>query len=64
MKLLDIPLTYQEKNYYLDMLNGCISRICVSNEPSEIIQMLGFANDYLSMLAQNNMLRIKEKEKE
>ena len=64
MKLLDIPLTYQEKNYYLDMLRGCISRICVSNEPSEIIQMLGFANDYLSMLAQNNMLRIKEKEKE
>ena len=63
MKLLDIPLTYQEKNYYLDMLNGCISRICISDEPHEIIQMLGFANDYLSMLAQNNMLRIKEKEK-
>lgn len=64
MKLLDIPFTYQEKNYYLDMLKGCISRICVSDEPNEIIQMLGFANDYLNMLAQNNMLRIKEKEKE
>lgn len=64
MKLLDIPLTYQEKNYYLDTLNGCISRICVSNEPNEIIRMLGFANDYLNMLAQDNMLRIKEKEKE
>ena len=64
MKLLDTPFTPQEKNYYLDMLEGCICRICISNEPSEIIQMLGFANDYLSMLAQNNMLRIKEKEKE
>ena len=64
MKLLDTPFTFQGKNYYLDMLEGCISRICVSDEPSEIIQMLGFANDYLNMLAQNNMLRIKEKEKE
>lgn len=64
MKLLDTPLTYQEKHFYLDMLNGCISRICISDKPREIIQKLGFANDYLNMLAQDNMLRIKEKEKE
>lgn len=64
MKLLDTPLTYQEKSYYLDMLKGCVSRICVSDEPQEIVQMLGFANDYLSILAQDNMLRIKEKESE
>lgn len=37
----------------------CIARICVSDNPIEIIRMVGFANDYISMLAQSNMLKIQ-----
>lgn len=49
MKLLDKPFT------------GCISRICVSDDPLEISRMLGFANDYLAMLAQSRMMQLKGK---
>lgn len=64
MKLLDEELTRFDKDNYLRLLDGCICRICVSDDPFEIVRMLGFANDYLSMLAQNNMLRIKREQHE
>lgn len=60
MKLLDKPYTREEKEYTLRMLDGCICRICVSDEAEEIVRMLGFANDYLSMLAYSRMKQIKE----
>lgn len=60
MKLLDKPYTKEEKEDILRMLDGCICRICVSNEAEEIVRMLGFANDYLSMLAYSRMKQIKE----
>lgn len=60
MKLLDKPYTREEKEDILKMLDGCICRICVSNEAEEIVRMLGFANDYLSMLAYSRMKQIKE----
>ena len=63
MRLMDKPFTREEKDDALRMLNGCIARICVSDDTLEIIRMVGFANSYISMLAQNNMLRIANTEK-
>ena len=61
MRLMDKPFTREEKDDALRMLNGCIARICVSDNPIEIIRIVGFANDYISMLAQSNMLEIKRR---
>lgn len=62
MRLIDKPFTKQEKDNTLSSLDGCICRICVSDDPEEIVRMLGFANDYLSMLAYSRMKQIKEKQ--
>ena len=60
MKLLDEPFTPQEKDSNLRLLDCCICRICVSDDPLEITRMLGFASNYLAMLAQSRMLQLKE----
>ena len=70
MRLLDKPFNYAEKEDILRSLDGCICRICVSDgcicricvsdEPLEIVRMLGFANDYLAMLAQSRMKQLEE----
>lgn len=44
------------------MLNGCVCRVCVSDDPLEVVRMLGFANDYLATLAQNRLLQLKEQD--
>lgn len=62
MRLLDKPLTRKERDDIQDMLKGNICRICVSDDPEEIIAHLGFAIDRLSMLAYSNIKSIKEKE--
>ncbi len=62
MKLLDKSFDNHEKENTLLLLDGCICRICVSDNPLEIIRMVGFANRYISMLAQNRILQLKEKE--
>ena len=64
MRLLDKPFTYAEKEDTLRSLDGCICRICVSENPLEIVRMLGFANDYLAMLAQSRMKQLEEKNDE
>lgn len=61
MKLLDKPLTQKEISDILNMIQGNIARICVSDRNEEIISSLGFAIDRLSMIAYS---RIKKKEKE
>lgn len=60
MQLRDKQFSKVEKDNELRLLDGCICRICVSNDPLEIVRMLGFANHYLGMLAQNRMLQLKE----
>lgn len=60
MFLLDKEMSRNEKENKLRMLDGCICRICVSDEPLEIVRMLGFANDYLAELAQNRMIQIQK----
>ena len=59
MRLLDKPFTEMEKDNMTQMLDGCICRICVSNDPEEIVRMVGFANDYISMLAYSRMIQLK-----
>ena len=59
MNLLDKPFTNREKDNKLQMLDGCICRICVSDDPEEIVRMVGFANDYISMLAYSRMIQLR-----
>lgn len=56
-KLLDRPFTREEKRHILDMLQGNINRISVSNDIEEIVCHLNFAVDRLSAVAYS---RIKE----
>ena len=63
MRLLDKPLTREQKDDRLDMLKGCIARICVSDDEEEIVRMLGFATDYLSMLAYSRMKQLKQEQR-
>lgn len=60
MRLLDKPFDKAQKDNVLRMLDGCICRICVSDDPEEIIRMLGFATDYLSMLAYSRTKQLKD----
>lgn len=55
MRLLDAPLSRDEKRVQLEMLEGNIARICVSDDPEEIVKSLGFAVDRLSMIAYSRM---------
>ena len=64
MRLLDKPFTYAEKEDALRSIDGCICRICVSEDPLEIVRMLGFANNYLVMLAQSRMKQLEENDDE
>ncbi len=56
-KLLDGPFTNEEKRQVLDMLQGNINRVSVSNYIEEIVCQLNFAVDRLSAVAYS---RIKE----
>jgi hypothetical protein len=58
---MDKPFDPREKENALRSIEGCICRICVSDDPLEIVRMLGFANDYLAMLAQSRMKQLDEK---
>ena len=62
MKLLDKPLTRGERDDMQDMLKGNICRVCVSDDPEEIVRHLGFAIDRLSMLAYSRIKEINAKE--
>lgn len=60
MFLRDKPFNYKEKDENLRSLDGCICRICVSDDPLEIVRMMGFANDCIAMLGQSRMLQLKK----
>ena len=53
-------LTYHEKDNVLRMLEGCINRICVSNDPLEIVRLMSSANHYLAQLGCNSLIRISQ----
>ena len=61
MRLLDKSLTTQEKRNELDMLEGNIARIAVSDNVEEVVARLGFAIDGLSLLAYSRIKEIENK---
>lgn len=60
-KLLDRPFTSGEKRQILDMLQGNINRISVSNDIEEIVCQLNFAVDTLSAVAYSRIKELTEK---
>ena len=41
-----------------NMLEGCVNRLCVSNDQLEIVRMVEFINDYASMIAQSRIMEM------
>lgn len=62
-QLLNKPLSQTEKRYLLDMLQGNINRISVSQDIVEISQMLNYAVDRLTLIAQSRVLELRDKNK-
>lgn len=58
-KLLDRPFTREEKRDILDMLQGNINRIYVSNDIVEIVCQLNFAVDRISAVAYSRIKELK-----
>lgn len=63
MKLMDEPFTRRERESAVRMLDGVICRLCVTDDPKELVRMLGFGVDYLSMIAQSRILELERKPK-
>lgn len=63
-KILDRPFTTDEKRQMLDMLQGNINRISVSDDIEEIVCQLNFAVDRLSTVAYSRIKELKRSEGE
>ena len=61
-KLLDRPFTNDEKRQILDMLQGNINRISVSNDIEEIMRQLNFAVDRISAVAYSRIKELTEED--
>lgn len=59
-KLLERPFNREEKRQILDMLQGNINRISVSNNIEDIVCQLNFAVDRLSAVAYSRIKELKE----
>lgn len=60
---LNKPLTQTEKRYQLDRLQCNINRLAVSQDIVEISQMLDFAIDRLTLIAESRTLELRYKTK-
>lgn len=60
MRLLNKPLTRKERQNELDMINGNIARVSVSNNPVEIVAQLGFAIDRLNLVAYSRVIELTQ----
>lgn len=60
---LNKPLTQTEKRYQLDRLLGNIYRISASQDIVEISQMLDFAIDRLTLIAESRTMELRDKTK-
>ena len=58
-KLLDRPFTNDEKREVLNMLQGNINRISVSDDIEEILCQLNFAVDRISSVAYSRIKELK-----
>ena len=61
MKLLKEPISRIEKDNILRCIDGNICRICVSDDIEEVIAMLGFAIDRLSILAYSRVIELNQR---
>lgn len=61
-KLLGRPFTTDEKREILDMLQGNVNRISVSNDIEEIVCQLNFAVDRLSAVAYSRIKELTEED--
>ena len=57
------PMNFNERNNCICMLEGCVNRICVSDDPLEIVGLVAGANKYLADLACSSLCCIHQKEK-
>ena len=62
-QILNKPLSQTEKSYQLDMLQGNINRLAVSQDIVEITQMLNFAVGRLTLIAQSRAIELRDKTK-
>lgn len=62
-QILNKSLSQTEKRYQLDMLQGNINRLAVSQDIVEISQMLNFAVDRLTLIAQSRIIELRDKTK-
>ena len=60
MRLLNKPLTRKERQNELDMINGNIARVSVSDDPVGIVAQLGFAIDRLNMVAYSRVIELTQ----
>ena len=60
MRLLNKPLARKERQNELDMINGNIARVSVSDDPVEIVAQLGFAIDRLNMVAYSRVMELTQ----
>lgn len=64
MRLESEVMSKVQKDNLIRMLDGCICRVCVSDDPLEIVRMQAFAASYLGLLAQNRMLQLRKEKNE
>lgn len=55
-------LTQPEKDNALRMLDGNICRVCVGDDPAEVVSQVGYAVHWLTVLACNHLFELQEKE--
>lgn len=63
MKLLTEPLNYKALHNMLDLLDGNIARIMVSDDVEEIMSAVGFADERLHMIAYSRIKELLAREK-
>lgn len=59
MRLESEVMSKVQKDNLIRMLDGCICRVCVSDDPLEIVRMQAFGASYLGLLAQDRMLQLR-----
>lgn len=60
--MLDKPLSRQERDNTIDLLRGCINRICVTDDKLELVRLTGSATCYISRLSESRILELENRE--
>lgn len=60
--MLDKPLSRKERDFEIDLLRGCVNRICVTDEKLELVRLVGSANYHISRLAESRILELENRE--